>query len=69
MALTPAQSAAASFLGRGWAFPFRVDPVGAPELVSDEEDIRQSILIILGTDPGERVMRPEFGYKPGSAKR
>jgi len=61
MALTPAQRDAASFLGRGWGFPFRVGPVGAPELVSDEEDIHQSILIILGTDPGERVMRPDFG--------
>ncbi len=26
-----------------------------------EEDIRQAIRIILGTDPGERVMRPDFG--------
>ena len=26
-----------------------------------EEDVRQAILIILGTDPGERVMRPDFG--------
>jgi uncharacterized protein len=26
-----------------------------------EDDIRQSILIILETAPGERVMRPDFG--------
>jgi phage baseplate assembly protein W len=26
-----------------------------------EEDIRQAIRIILDTDPGERVMRPDFG--------
>ena len=26
-----------------------------------EEDIRQAIHIILGTNPGERVMRPDFG--------
>jgi phage baseplate assembly protein W len=26
-----------------------------------EEDIRQAIRIILGTNPGERVMRPNFG--------
>lgn len=26
-----------------------------------EEDIRQAILIIMGTNPGERVMRPDFG--------
>lgn len=29
--------------------------------VEYEEDIRQSILIILETAPGERVMRPNFG--------
>jgi len=61
MALTPAQADAAAFLGKGWAFPFRVGPVGAPALISDEEDIHESILIILGTNPGERVMRPDFG--------
>jgi phage baseplate assembly protein W len=61
MALTPAQADAASFLGRGWAFPFSLGPTGSPELVSDEEDIRESIWIILGTNPGERVMRPDFG--------
>jgi len=26
-----------------------------------EEDIKESIRIILGTSPGERVMRPDFG--------
>lgn len=61
MPLTPAQSSAAAFLGRGWAFPVQIGPAGEPGLVSDEEDIRQSILIILATNPGERVMRPEFG--------
>lgn len=30
-------------------------------MVADAEDIRQSIIIILETDPGERVMRPDFG--------
>ncbi|RPF28991.1 GPW/gp25 family protein [Georgenia muralis] len=50
------------FLGTGWAFPVALDPAtGLVELVSYEEDIRQSILIILGTAKGERVMRPDFG--------
>ncbi|SMO48639.1 hypothetical protein SAMN06265219_102422 [Gracilimonas mengyeensis] len=31
------------------------------ELVSEEEDIRESLTIILSTIPGERVMDPEFG--------
>ncbi|HLL31171.1 MAG TPA: GPW/gp25 family protein [Allosphingosinicella sp.] len=50
------------FLGRGWAFPFRVEPAnGRVATAADEEDIRQSILIILKTAKGERVMRPDFG--------
>ena len=50
-----------AFLGRGWAFPVAVDAHGAIAMAGYEEDIRQAILIILGTDPGERVMRPDFG--------
>src|ERR1044071_2389564 len=50
------------FLGRGWAMPVEVDPrTGLVASVAYEEDIRQSILIILETAPGERVMRPNFG--------
>lgn len=50
-----------SFLGLGLAFPLAVDTNGALATVAYEEDIRQSIRIILATNPGERVMRPEFG--------
>jgi uncharacterized protein len=50
------------FLGTGWAFPVAVGAdTGLIERVSYEEDIRQSIVIILGTAKGERVMRPDFG--------
>ena len=50
------------FLGRGWAMPVEVDPMtGLVKSVAYEEDIRQSIMIILETVPGERVMRPNFG--------
>src|SRR5258705_2269244 len=50
------------FLGRGWAMPVQIDPrTGQVASVAYEEDIRQSILIILETAPGERVMRPNFG--------
>jgi phage baseplate assembly protein W len=50
------------FLGRGWAFPVRLDPVtGQVEMAAYEDDIRQAIRIILETAPGERVMRPAFG--------
>lgn len=50
-----------AFLGRGWSFPAGVDVDGSIALAEYEEDIRQAIRIILGTDPGERVMRPDFG--------
>lgn len=50
------------FLGRGWAMPVQLDRrSGQVASVAYEEDIRQSILIILETAPGERVMRPNFG--------
>jgi uncharacterized protein len=50
-----------AFLGSGLAFPPLPDSRGALAMVSHEEDVRQSIQIILATNPGERVMRPEFG--------
>lgn len=50
------------FLGRGWASPVTLDPAtGRVAAAAYEDDIRQSILIILETAPGERVMRPDFG--------
>ena len=50
------------FLGRGVKFPLQVDPrTGKFAMVSQEEDIREAIGIILNTMQGERVMRPEFG--------
>lgn len=50
-----------AFLGRGWAFPVDTDADGSIRMAAYEEDIRQSIRIILGTAQGERVMRPDFG--------
>jgi phage baseplate assembly protein W len=50
------------FLGRGWAYPVRLDPAtGQVAMAAHEEDIRQAIRIIVETAPGERVMRPDFG--------
>jgi len=48
-------------LGSGLAFPLGVDPRGALALAGGEDDIGQAIELILGTAPGEREMRPEFG--------
>lgn len=51
-----------NFLGNGWRFPVSVDKItGRIEECSYEENITESIKIILGTQKGERVMRPEFG--------
>lgn len=50
------------FLGRGWAMPVDLDPRTGLVATSEYEDnIRQSILIVLETAPNERVMRPNFG--------
>src|SRR4051812_26641847 len=51
----------ADILGSGIAFPLQVDRRGGIALASDETDIDQAIQLILGTAPGERPMRPEFG--------
>ena len=51
------------FIGAGWAFPLRTDATGGIALVTREREIEQSILLILGTAPGERPMRPEFGCR------
>ena len=50
------------FLGVGTAFPPQLDPATQGFVRAEyEESVRQSILLILGTAPGERLMRPEFG--------
>src|ERR671922_1596168 len=51
----------ADILGSGIAFPLQVDRRGGIALARDEQDIDQAMLLILGTAPGERPMRPEFG--------
>ena len=52
---------APDILGSGLAFPLQVDRRGAIALAHDEHDVDQAIALILGTAPGERPMRPEFG--------
>ena len=51
-----------AFLGTGWTFPPTFNRyAGRVETIAAEEDIRQSIQIILKTQPGERLMQPTFG--------
>ncbi|MGF6754543.1 GPW/gp25 family protein [Paraburkholderia sp. GAS334] len=55
----------AEVLGVGWGFPVELvdDGTGGPRfaLARYEESVRQSVVIILSTARGERVMRPTFG--------
>ena len=55
-------AADAGFLGTGWAFPPAFERGGcAARLVSREQDVRESLFILLSTSPGERVMQPGYG--------
>ncbi len=51
------------FLGRGWSFPIEVDAKGKVQYSESEKKVQESVLIILGTAQGERVMRPDFGSR------
>ncbi len=51
-----------SFLGTGWSFPPRFNKVAkSVEMSSDEQDIQESLKVLLSTRPGERIMLPRFG--------
>lgn len=45
----------------GIAFPFQVGSQSFPKAATNEDLIKQSIVQIITTQPGERYMRPEFG--------
>jgi phage baseplate assembly protein W len=50
------------FLGRGWAFPPAFDPrTRGALMVSQVEDVEESLRILFSTNPGERVMQPGYG--------
>ncbi|MBD2563976.1 MULTISPECIES: GPW/gp25 family protein [Nostoc] len=51
-----------SFLGTGWSFPpeFLLES-GVVLMKSDEEDIEDSLKILLGTAVGERFLNPKYG--------
>ena len=50
-------------VGRGWAFPIQLNNQGQVALAQGDTEIQQAIQLILGTSPGERVMRPDFGCR------
>jgi phage baseplate assembly protein W len=49
------------FVGAGLAFPLRTGTTGGLGLVRGEDELEESMRIVLGTAPGERPRRPEFG--------
>ncbi len=51
------------FLGTGWHYPVELDDQGRLLYSAGEAKVQESILIILGTALGERVMRPDFGSR------
>ncbi len=51
-----------SFLGIGWSFPPEFSKKSnRVKMISDEEDIRSSLEILLSTRLGERIMFPDYG--------
>ncbi len=50
-----------NYLGKGWSFPPAFNKENGVEMVAGEEDIRQSLKILLSTLPGERVFRSKYG--------
>jgi phage baseplate assembly protein W len=52
-----------SHLGQGVAFPLRVSVQGGLQLSAQEQNLEDSIRIILGTSLGERIYRPDFGCR------
>ena len=51
----------ANLYGKSLGFPPRVGPDGQMAWSAGEQNVRESILVILRTRPGERLLRPDFG--------
>jgi phage baseplate assembly protein W len=49
------------FLGNGFDYPLAIDGRGGIARSRDLQKVRESIFIVLGTQYGERLMRPQFG--------
>lgn len=64
-----------SFIGQGWRFPILPDAAGRLGYVDGDANVEQSLHILLLTELGQRVMRPDFGcraprlvFAPGSVQ-
>ena len=61
------------FIGKGWRFPIVPGPTGALAWSDGDDNVEQSLRLLLLTRLGERVMRSDFGsnlgamvFQPGS---
>ncbi|WP_348799260.1 GPW/gp25 family protein [Flavobacterium adhaerens] len=51
-----------AFLGTGWSFPPEFKKTtNSVVMISNEEDIKSSLEILLSTKIGERIMQPKYG--------
>ena len=51
----------ADLVGQGWAHPCVLTSGGTVQLNGGGAELDSALTMIVGTAPGERVMRPEFG--------
>lgn len=51
------------YLGTGLSFPLQTNVQGGLRLSSEAQKVKESIWLILRTDLGERVYRPDFGCR------
>jgi phage baseplate assembly protein W len=54
---------AQDIVGSGWVFPPKIDAQGGLALTNEISELEQSMIIILTTSPGQRVMRSTFGCR------
>lgn len=54
-------SLAGNIFGRSLSFPLRIGADGRFVWSEGEDNIRESIMVILKTEPGERITLPDFG--------
>lgn len=48
----------------GWGYPFEIKSGnGRVRISAERENIRESVIIILSTEPGERIFHPDFGTR------
>ena len=59
----PDSSDLEKFIGKGISFPTRLNVQGGLKLSSSATNIEESIYLILRTNMGERVYRPDFGSR------